>query len=167
MDTPKTWQQGGGDLRAAVDALAGSGRPGALLRMDVEGTASSIDDDLLRRAWEKTVATLPTTAIGKRTAWSRFELVVEGDRATLGALGARLLTALKRDDALAALEWHLVFVEIFGAEPERTFLCDPGYDLRAAAGKSAVAFVQPYPGSDWREPRRYPTVAFFPLDDRA
>jgi arginyl-tRNA synthetase len=33
-----------------------------------------------------------------------------------------------------------------------------------AAGRSVIAWVQPYPKDDWRESERYPTVTFFPLD---
>jgi hypothetical protein len=89
--------------------------------------------------------------------------VLEGTQDTLSALGSRLLAALKSDVDLSAFDWHLVFTAIFLAEPERTFLCDPGYDLGMAAGRSAIAWVEPYAGADWRASQRYPTVAFLEL----
>ena len=170
----ESWKQNGGDLRAAADALGTAQRPGALLAVDRDAHAlKKVRDDgldreregaLLRRAWQTTLSILPASAVGRRTTWSRSEFVIEGTQATLCPIGTLLLAAFKDDNDLRRFEWHLVFTEIFIAEPERTFLCDPGYDLRASEGKSAIAWVRPYPGDDWKESRRYPTVDFVPLN---
>ncbi|AKT35913.1 hypothetical protein [Chondromyces crocatus] len=167
------WEHNGGDLRAAADGLAKARSAGALLGIEIESDSleKARDDEdtrdregeLIRKAWETAVAVLPSAAVGRRTRWSRFEFILEGKRGGMGVLGERLLTAFKRDDDLSALEWHLIFTEIFVAEPERTFLCDPGYDLRTAEGMSAIAWVEPYPGADWKTSQRHPTVTFLRL----
>ncbi len=169
-DASAHWEQGGGDLFAAVDVLTKSRRPGALLSVEIERAASDdalvrgLKGELLRKAWDLTIAMLPVNVVARRTLWLRFESVLEGAKDALGELGVRLLTALRRDNHLGPFVWQIVLVEICGAEPERTFYCDPGYDLRAARGRSVVAWVQPYSGSDWRQSPRYPTVSFLSLD---
>ena len=167
------WKHNGGDLRAAAEGSAKARGAGALLGIEIERDAleKARDDEvardregeLVRKAWEIAVAVLPSSAVGRRTRWSRFDFVFEGTRGAMEVLGGRLLTAFKRDDDLSALAWHLIFTEIFIAEPERTFLCDPGYDLRTADGMSTIAWVEPYPGADWKSAQRYPTVTFLRL----
>ena len=46
----------------------------------------------------------------------------------------------------------------------RTFMCDPGYDLAAALG-NIIAWVEPYPGPDWRKSQRYPTVTLLAVEE--
>jgi hypothetical protein len=73
-------------------------------------------------------------------------------------------TVLGSADAPHSLFWHVVLTEIVAAEPERTFLCDPGHHLRALEGRNALVWVQPYPGAAFWEPQRYPTVPLLHVD---
>ena len=107
---------------------------------------------------------LPHDAVGRRAAWSRFEFAVEGTQVASGVLGRRLLGALSTDPDLARWTWQVVFTEIFVADPMRTFMCDPGYDLAAALG-NIIAWVEPYPGPDWRKSQRYPTVTLLAVEE--
>ena len=156
------------DLVAAAVAIANAQQPGAVLTVEVErstllrlreeGLGSERERAYFQKAWDVLAAALPPKVIGQRTSWLRFEFVLEGAANALGALGQRLLTKLKHDGELNVFDWHLVFTELFAEEPERTFLCDPGYDLARAKGRSVIAWVKPYAGPDWRAPQRYPSV---------
>lgn len=116
---------------------------------------------MLRNAWQTVVDELPLGTVGRRSAWSRFEFVLEGPKDALCATSKRLLRALTREPPLVC--WHVVLTRIFPFEPARTFRCDPGYDLRAADG-NVIAWVEPYDGDDWKGSQRHPTVTFLEID---
>jgi hypothetical protein len=167
--------QNGGDLGAAAFAIANAQRPGAVLAIEVErstlmrlrqeGLESEREGAYLLKTWGVLAAVLPSKTVGQRTSWLRFEFVLEGAANALGPLGRRLLAELEQDVELRVFDWHLIFTEIFAEEPERTFLCDPGYDLARARGRSVLAWVRPYAGPDWRASQRYPSVVFL-TDER-
>jgi hypothetical protein len=164
------WSHKGGDLRAAAEVTAAAGKEGALLAVEIErislegarrkGLSREREGELMRRAWRKTLETLPAVEAGNRTGWSRFEFILEGDRTALTTLGRRLLEVLKNQAELKDFAWHVTLTALFTEQPRRTLMCDPAYVLRRAAGESALAWVEPYAGADWQEPQRYPTVTF-------
>jgi hypothetical protein len=168
------WKRNGGEVRKAAEVMAASRQPGAVLFVDVEwdslqrvradGMAREREGELLRVAWDTVIAALPPLAVGRRVMWSRFEFVLEGDQAALAPLGARVVSALVSVRELASYCWHLVFIEVFAGEPERTFCCDPGYDVQTVKGRTAILWVKPYASDDWREPQRYPTVTFLDVE---
>ncbi|HEY3450594.1 MAG TPA: hypothetical protein VGK67_29835 [Myxococcales bacterium] len=169
LPPPDAWQQGGGDLGAAIEALASAHRAGALLQVQPErrslekarskGLAKDQEGRLLRGAWKVALGALAPGCVGRRTGWSTFGFVLAGTRGELETMGTQLVGMLLCDEDLGQWAWHVVLTEVFASEPERTLHCDPGYALAKATGKSAVAWVQPYSGADWREPQRYPTVS--------
>jgi hypothetical protein len=163
------WEQNGGDLNTAVDVVAKTHRSGVVLRIDIEwrslkqardhGFGKEREEMILQKAWQTTIENLPPVAVGQRTAWSRFEFVLEGTQGELSLLGSRLLHLLIALDNDNDLKWQIVFTEIT-ADPKQTFSCDPDYELKAWQGQSVIAWVTPYLGADWKETRRYPTVSF-------
>ena len=169
MTAGGTLSLNGGDVERAVGEMATTGTAGALLRIEMKERArrhpvDRRDGDLQPRVWTAAVAALPLSVVGRQTAWSMFEFALEGKRFTLAPLGARLLSALRVARVPTECAWHLVFIEVF-PEAERTLWCDPGYDLRARDDKTLLAWVKPYRGADWRQPRRYPRVTFLALED--
>jgi hypothetical protein len=149
--TPGVWTHAGGDLPAAARAVSG-----ALLDLSAgPSSPSHTFEDALRRAWEHALALVPAGTVGRRAAWAHLLFIVPGERPALLALGRTLRARLA--DLPAALHWHILLTAHDRAEPERTFMCDPGYDLAAYAGRDCLAWVTPYPGPDWRESQRYPT----------
>ena len=168
------WTLNGGEVGHAIEIIAAAQRAGALLRIEVEreslqkaradGLLREQEGGLLRIAWDTVVATIPPAAVGRRALWSTFEFVLEGDELALGALGLGAVKALESIQELPPWCWHVIFTEVFTDEPVRTLLCDPGYDLGTAKGRTAIAWAKPYAGDDWRQPRRYPTVKFLTVD---
>jgi hypothetical protein len=165
----REWSRNAAAVAQQVAALAGSTRTAALLSIDLDRTAlDELHDadrartgELLHRAWQRIVDVLPANTVGHRAGWATFEFVVEAAPEDAGRLGRSMLAALRGDDALAAWRWRIIFTEIFRAEPDRTLMCDPGYDIPATG--NVIAWVKPYPGDDWRESQRYPTVTLLEL----
>lgn len=160
------WQQGHGDLQREAQNLSDATRQGAVLRVEVDrpsleaqrlaGLTREREGALLARAWSIVVDSLPSS-VGRREGWSEFHFVLEGARRAVTDSARELLTRLSEDREAGRVNWRLVLVELFLGEPERTFLCDPGYDLAPVTG-SVVAWVEPYAGPDWRESQRYPAA---------
>jgi hypothetical protein len=150
------FRHNGGDTVARVEELSRRGTesvPGVMLAIDL----SLNEGDELAKAWHAILPLLPPNAVGRRTLWRRFEFALEGSPQELIDLAKRMLRAL------GGVTCHLVLTEIVRGEPERTFRCDPGYDLDAVRGQRAIAWVVPYAGADWKEPQRYPSVTLIPL----
>lgn len=157
---------------AAVHAIATAKGHGAVLSLEAvrntllaaraEGLSQDDEGRLLEHTFRTAKGLLPPSTVARRALWSRYEFVLEGPQGDLISLGRRLLQALSVDEQLTALNWHLVFIKVFNAEPLRTFMCDPGYDLGGRI-ESLIAWVEPYAKADWRESQRYPTVTFLPL----
>jgi hypothetical protein len=164
------WTLNGGDPRRIIESMAFAGRAGALLIVETTGSRSpteSVREEecaRLRAAWDALVAASPPTTVGRRAGWSKFEFALDGSRTHLAAQGRQLLAALNRVPDLAGYHWHLVFIAAFAGEPERTFSCDPGYDLQTLEGETAIAWVEPCAAEDWRESARYPTVTFLKIE---
>jgi len=91
--------------------------------------------------------------------WSTFEYVLTGNETVLIPFARQMAATLSKITTHGCC-WHLVFIDILQGDPERTFRCDPGYDLDAVAGQNAIAWVTPYAGADWTESGKYPTVTF-------
>jgi hypothetical protein len=169
-----SWLLRGGDVEAALEALAATHRPGALFRVEIapgslhdarsHGLERMAEAAVLEHAWAALKLILPGSAVGRRAAWSALEFAVEGEKSTLVALGQEALRIVKQIEGSARLHWHLLFTALQSAAVERTLRCDPGYELRAAERCSIIAWVTPYDGDDWRESTRYPTVTLTPLD---
>jgi hypothetical protein len=165
------WTINGGNISESVTAFARSRRAGALLAVEINQPSAVVDDGserarigaLLQRAWEIIISLLPDDTVGCRTGWSRFDFLVEGDRNAAGTLGRRLLRALHEQRELSSWTWRIIFIEVHREEPIRTLMCDPSYDLLTAKGNT-IAWVEPYSNPDWREPQRYPTVTFLPIE---
>lgn len=167
--TGDAWEHGGGDLGLAAQALAEVGCRGALLRVEVEfaslkaqraeGLSRSREATFLHRAWALAVDSVPAGSVGRRQGWSVFEFILEGGQGSVSGCARQLLSRLSKDADAGRLTWQLVAVDLFLEEPERTFCCDPGYDLAGVTG-NVIAWVEPYSGPDWREPQRYPVVKF-------
>jgi hypothetical protein len=161
------WTQNGGDIAGRASALAQSRRMSAVLSIDVHpnslqdrrdhGLSREREGELLHRAWQIIVGLLPPDVVGRRAMWSRFEFALEQTPERAGTVGGAILMALGDDGELSAWTWQIIFTKVFAAEPVRTLVCDPGYALQRAGG-NVVAWVEPYPGPDWKESQRYPTV---------
>ena len=172
--TDAQWTLNGGEVRKTVERMAAAHQHGATLRVEVEweslqraradGLSRDREAASLRLAWDTVIATLPPSAVGRRLTWSWSEFVLEGDQAVLALLGRRVVASLKAVEELHTWCWHLVFIEVFAGDPERTFCCDVGYDLQAVKGRTAIVWARPYAGIDWRESQRYPTVTFLDRD---
>ena len=164
------WKLGGGDVVAATESQINQGICGALLNLEVEsssvearrkaGLSRDQEGELLALAWKIVATLLPSQVVGRRAGWNRFHWVLPGERSDLEKVGAVLLQRLHEEPALQGWHWHALFFEIAGLAAQRVFQCDPGYDLRAADGKSVLAWVRPYPQDDWQESQRYPNVEF-------
>jgi hypothetical protein len=165
------------ELVAAVERLADAAMPGVLARLEPDagsferlrarGLDREAEGRLLVRALELSGRLLPVGTSLCRTAWSRFEFVLVGSRERLEQLGRMLLQRLTTDVELRTSHWRLALTEVYTAEPLRTLLCDPGYDLVAAAERTSLAWVRPHEGPDWREPQRYPHVQLLELEGSA
>jgi hypothetical protein len=153
-------------LVAAVEALASSRRDGAVFSLEADhrslerllegGASAERVAEILLQASRLAASTLPD-ANWVRTRWSRFESSLPGPRDELADVARKLVTKLLDDPASGRLSWRAVLIRIVPNEALRTMDCDPGYDLAALEG-SFVAWVDPYPGDDWRESQRYPTT---------
>jgi hypothetical protein len=172
--TDARWTLNGGEVRQAIELMVAERRIGALFRLEVErdslqrgradGVAPEGEGTLLRLVWDTVVAALPPSTVGRRLGWSTFKFALEGDQLTVAPVGLRVVRALRSVPELAPWRWHLVFTEVFASEPERTFRCDVGYDLRTVKGRTAIVWARPYAGDDWQETQRYPTVTFLNVD---
>lgn len=157
---------------AAVHSIASANGHGAVLSLEAvretllvaraAGLARDREGSLLEHAFQTALGVLPASAVGRRALWSRYEFVLEETEGDLIALGRRLLQALSGDESLAPFKWQLVFIKVFNAEPLRTLMCDPGYDIGGRT-ENLIAWVEPYAETDWRESQRYPTVTFPPI----
>ena len=151
---------------AAVEKIASSYVEGAVLRLEADPTAlEALDrravphDDvvaILRQAYKLADATLRPKA-SETQAWNRHELALVGTRDALAHAATALIRELLLHAECGRVGWRAILIRIFPGEALRTHLCDPGYDL-APIRSSAVVWVQPYPGDDWQESQRYPTV---------
>jgi hypothetical protein len=152
----------------AVEAIAASRQDGAvfvleagsesLKRLHECGASDEHVAEIILRASRIAASTLPTTEWA-RTGWSRFESALPGQRDELADFARTLVARLLHDPDSGRLSWRTILTRIFPGEALRTMHCDPGYDLAEATG-SFVAWVDPYPGDDWRESQRYPTTTF-------
>jgi hypothetical protein len=168
-ESPDRWLIGDGDLRSGVERCTADESQGAVLQIEVEldslitlrqaGLAREEEDARLRTAWDLVLGGLPEGTTGRRAGWKQFEYVLRGEREVLASLGHRLLRSLRAEPSLAGLQWHLLLIEIYPESPERTLMCDPGYDVADVEG-SFVAWVEPYRGDDWRASQKYPLVHF-------
>ncbi len=153
-------------LVAAVEEIAASGRDGAVLMFEAEGSSlerlrqgGASDEQVAAIFLEapRVAGSLVPNAEWVRTGWSRFECAVPGDREALGDSARTLIKGLLCHPDFCSLRWRATLTRIFPGEALRTLVCDPGYDL-AAAKTWVVAWVDPYAGDDWKESQRYPTT---------
>lgn len=152
-------------LHRQIAELADDRRDGALLL--VEALPSSLARIKAKLPEQKVLQTLLTAADraarrfapspSARTSWSRYEVVLEGAQVELVSGATALINELLADADCGGLDWRAVLTQIFPGDAARTLTCDPGYDL-AALETSAVVWVQPYSGTDWELPQRYPTT---------
>ena len=160
---------------ATVEALAASRASGALLVLELEkrslerlrrgGAPDELGDSLLLQAAQVAETSLPH-AEWARTAWSRFECALPGEREELTEQAKQLLLRLLEQPALRPLRWRAVLIRVFPGEALRTLYCDPERDLARLEG-SLVAWVEPYAGEDWQESQSYPTTTIVWSPQRA
>lgn len=153
-------------LLAAVEAIATSREEGAVFVLEAEsgslnrlrecGASDERVAEIILRASQIAGSALPT-AEWARTLWSRFESALPGPRDELAEVARTLVAKLLDDPNSGTLSWRAILTRIVPGEALRTMHCDPGYDLARAKGPF-VAWVDPYPGDDWRESQRYPTT---------
>jgi hypothetical protein len=154
-------------LLAAVEAIAVSRQEGAFLVLEAErgslaclrrsGASDEELDAILSRAAQVALGRLPGATCA-RTSWNRHELALLGSRDHLAAAATSLLTELLAHPGCGRLGWRAVLTRILPGEALRTLHCDAGYALETITS-SAVVWVEPYPGDDWKQSQRYPTTA--------
>ncbi len=164
------------DLVRRACEIAEAGVTGVLLEVEVERislekaraieSSREAEKQRLLEAWTICSSCVPPNAAGKRTMWDRFAFVLEGDRDGSSALARDVLKRLRATATLRVYRWHFILTQILAHDPRRTFVTDPGYDLRAAHGRDAIAWVEPYADDDCREVQRYPRVTFIDIDAR-
>ncbi len=158
--TLDAWPEPAGELREGLDLLSSEGVPGALVRIQIEaetraalrasGALLEIEEpSAMGRAWNVAAHRL-RFEFGWRTAWTTLEVVARGSRDELVAAGRETLANLRDRrflPARAPLEWHVLFFEHRGGDAATTLTCDPGYDVRTVAGRSALVWIVPKAGT--------------------
>jgi len=154
------WTQNGGDLHAAARDLDARAEAGALLKLYVtasSGRVSDADPEKLRVAWDFVLSELPCDVVARRSSWNLIEVLIPGAESSLIGRLRNLLPLLLSQKEFAGAIPQAVLIRLFSGEIERTFGCDPDYDLRPLSG-AYLAWVSPYAQDDWKESQRYPTT---------
>jgi hypothetical protein len=145
MKDGERWTHGGGDLEAAVRALAASGRLGAYMEFRIEPLGTFVAGDLaedVKAAWEALTPILPDGAVARREGWFAIGAVVAGDPVTLVNLARtvmRVLVARKRQPPYRAAA---LCCEVDRDDPEAALLIDITSALDDAEGDN-IGWVSP------------------------
>jgi hypothetical protein len=163
---PESSPASAGDVASTLDAIATARRKGALLRLEPTrasiarsrergGSDASLVSTFVQSA-EALAIDLPC-AMWSRIGWSGLGFALVGARDALLDSARSVMTLLLRSPESGRLSWQMVLTRIWPGDAIRTTHCDAGYDLAKLSG-SFIAWVEPYPGDDWKEPQRYPTT---------
>jgi hypothetical protein len=121
------WTHGGGDLEAAIRALAASGRLGAYIEFRVEPLGTFVAGDLasdVRAAWDALTPLLPEGAVARREGWFSVGAVIVGDPVTLVDLARAVMKVLTSRPRTPPYRAAALLVEVNRDDPETALLVD-------------------------------------------
>jgi hypothetical protein len=121
------WTHGGGDLEAAMRALAASGRLGAYVEFRVEPLGTFVAGDLagdVRAAWDALTPLLPEGAVARREGWFSIGAVIAGDPVTLVALARQVMRILTSRPRTPPYRAAALLVQCDRNDPEIALLVD-------------------------------------------
>jgi hypothetical protein len=139
------WTHGGGDLEAAVRALAASGRLGAYIEFRIEPLGTFVAGDLaedVRAAWDALTARLPDGAIARREGWFSIGAVVAGDPVKLVDLSKAVLAVLTTRPRTPPYRAAALCVQVDRDDPDSALLVDITSHLDDKDG-DALGWVTP------------------------
>jgi hypothetical protein len=121
------WEHAGGDLDAAVRALAASGRLGAYMEFRIEPLGTFVAGDLVddvRAAWDAMISRLPAGAVARREGWFAIGAVVAGDPVTLVELARGVMRVLTQRPRTPPYRAAALCVQVDRDDPETALLVD-------------------------------------------